>query len=76
MIDRDKVMAVLQKRFPGAPLCDMDAAANAIVGLEAEFDSLPATELSDFHCQTRTARYTTRDVASGTVRLFRRTPPE
>lgn len=37
MIDREKVLAVLHKRFPGAGAEQLAAAANAIVGLEDEW---------------------------------------
>ena len=74
MIDREKVMAVLQKRFPDARLCDLAAAANAIVGLAPEFDALPADELSHFKCDTRTAHFTTKDVINGDLRLYYRVP--
>jgi hypothetical protein len=37
MIDREKVLAVLQKRFPGSTLDQRAAAANAIVGLGDEW---------------------------------------
>lgn len=37
MIDREKVLAVLQKRFPESSLDQRAAAANAIVGLTDEW---------------------------------------
>lgn len=37
MIDREKVVTVLRRRFPGAPAQEIAAAANAIVGLEDEW---------------------------------------
>jgi hypothetical protein len=37
MIDREKVLAVLQKRFPGSTPDQRAAAANAIVGLGDEW---------------------------------------
>jgi hypothetical protein len=37
MIDREKVLAVLQKRFPRSSLEERAAAANAIVGLSDEW---------------------------------------
>jgi hypothetical protein len=40
MIDREKVMAVLTKRFAGASPGDLAAAANAIVGLEDEWEEV------------------------------------
>jgi hypothetical protein len=72
MIDREKVMTLLHKRFPGARICEVAAAANAIVGLDPEFDPLPAEEMTHFHCEVGRDRYTTRDVANGTIRLYRR----
>jgi hypothetical protein len=40
MIDREKVLAVLRKRFPGAAVDQVAAAANAIVGLEDEWEDV------------------------------------
>ncbi|MEW5983733.1 MAG: hypothetical protein AB1806_15380 [Acidobacteriota bacterium] len=37
MIDREKVLVVLRKRFPGSSPEQIAAAANAIVGLEDEW---------------------------------------
>jgi hypothetical protein len=37
MLDREKVMAILTKRFPGASADQIAAAANAIVGLREEW---------------------------------------
>ena len=37
MIDREKVVAVLKRRFPGATAEQVAAAANAIVGLDDEW---------------------------------------
>ena len=47
MIDREKVLAVLQRRFPGAPEMDTAAAANAIVGLEDEWREVECTDLRE-----------------------------
>ena len=44
MIDREKVLAVLQKRFPGSSLDQRAAAANAIVGLGDEWVDVTARE--------------------------------
>ena len=44
MIDREKVLAVLQKRFPGSTLDQRAAAANAIVGLADEWVDVTARE--------------------------------
>jgi hypothetical protein len=44
MIDREKVLAVLVKRFPGAPIEQIAAAANAIVGLDDEWEEVTDRE--------------------------------
>ena len=44
MIDREKVLTVLRRRFPGAPTEDVAAAANAIVGLADEWEDVTALE--------------------------------
>ncbi|MBI2833723.1 MAG: hypothetical protein HYX76_04785 [Acidobacteria bacterium] len=40
MIDREKVLAVLRKRFAGAPADRLAAAANAIVGLDDDWEDV------------------------------------
>ena len=45
MIDREKVLAVLHKRFPGSTLDQRAAAANAIVGLDDEWEDVTGKEL-------------------------------
>jgi hypothetical protein len=47
MIDREKVLAVLRRRFPGAPDADMAAAANAIVGLDDEWREAESTDVRE-----------------------------
>ena len=44
MIDREKVLTVLRRRFPGASDQDLAAAANAIVGLDDEWDDVTERE--------------------------------
>jgi hypothetical protein len=44
MIDREKVLAVLAKRFPGAGADQIAAAANAIVGLDDEWEEVSDRE--------------------------------
>jgi hypothetical protein len=44
MIDREKVLAVLRKRFAGAPAEQIAAAANAIVGLSEEWHEVSGFE--------------------------------
>jgi hypothetical protein len=72
VIDREKVLAVLLKRFPDAAPNDVAAAANAIVGLEAEYFPLVPPELARFECDAGRQSYTLRHVTNGDVRVFRR----
>ena len=44
MIDREKVLAVLHKRFPSATAGQFAAAANAIVGLDDEWEDVTGHE--------------------------------
>jgi hypothetical protein len=44
MIDREKVLTVLRRRFPGASAQDLAAAANAIVGLDDEWEDVTERE--------------------------------
>ncbi len=44
MVDREKVLAVLSRRFPGAAREQLAAAANAIVGLEDEWEDVSSRE--------------------------------
>ena len=44
MIDREKVLTVLHKRFPGSTPDQLAAAANAIVGLDDEWTDVTARE--------------------------------
>ncbi len=47
MVDREKVLSVLRRRFPGAPKAETAAAANAIVGLDDEWQEVECTDLRD-----------------------------
>lgn len=40
MLDREKIVAVLKRRFPGSTPAEIAAAANALVGLEDEWMEL------------------------------------
>ena len=71
-IDREKVLAVLLKRFPDARLCDVAAAANAIVGLDPEYGLLPPEETSRADIECARHRYSIRHVATGDLRIYRR----
>jgi hypothetical protein len=44
MVDREKVLTVLQRRFPGASVEQVAAAANAIVGLEEDWEEVTEHE--------------------------------
>ena len=79
MIDREKVLAVLAKRFPGASPQDVAAAANAIVGLDDEWEEVSDREDElGYHvsAQCRDICYLAQQVERGdTFRLFRRRGP-
>lgn len=47
MVDREKVLAVLRRRFPGAADPEVAAAANAIVGLTDEWHEVDAVDLHE-----------------------------
>ena len=72
MIDREKVLAVLLKRFPESALNDVAAAANAIVGLEPEYAPVASGDLARFECESGAHTYSARHVANGDVRVFLR----
>lgn len=65
MIDREKVLTVLRRRFPGALSEQVAAAANAIVGLDDEWDEVTPIPpdvlalLTKTCAPTRAARETT-----------------
>ena len=40
MVDREKILAVLTRRFPGSAAEQIAAAANAIVGLDDEWEDV------------------------------------
>ena len=47
MLDRQKIEAILTRRFPGATRPQIAAAANAIMGMDDEWEELPWHELGD-----------------------------
>lgn len=47
MVDREKILAVLRRRFPGAADREVAAAANAIVGLADEWQEVKADDLHE-----------------------------
>jgi hypothetical protein len=44
MLDREKIVAVLKRRFASAGASQIAAAANAILGLEDEWEEVPAED--------------------------------
>ena len=46
MVDREKIITVLRRRFPGSANDQVAAAANAIVGLDDEWEEIPAADVS------------------------------
>lgn len=72
MVDREKVLTVLLKRFPEAAANDVAAAANAIVGLESEYVPVGPADLTQFECCAGRQSYTLRHLANGDIRMFRR----
>lgn len=47
MVDREKVLTVLRRRFPDATIAQLASAANAIVGLDDEWDLVEPRNLAD-----------------------------
>lgn len=72
VIDREKVLAVLWKRFPQASTDEIAAAANAIVGLDAEYAPIEVGDVSRLDCLAGSRAYSVSDVRSGRLRLYRR----
>jgi hypothetical protein len=76
MVDRDKVLAVLAKRFPTAPAPEIAAAANAIVGLEQDWEDVTDREDELGYHYSATCSdicYLAQQAERGdTFRLFRR----
>jgi hypothetical protein len=72
VVDREKVLVVLRKRFPSARIEDIAAAANAIVGLTPEYVPLESAELGRLECVAGSRAYTAEDVVSGRLRVYRR----
>jgi hypothetical protein len=71
MLDREKVVAVLKRRFPGSAVEQVAAAANAIVGLEDEWLEVPVPQGGwDLAC--REGCQLKRIASTGPIKLFRR----
>jgi hypothetical protein len=76
MVDREKVLAVLVKRFPSATSEQIAATANAIVGLSDEWEDVTDREEElgyQFSAHCSDICYLAQQVERGdTFRLFRR----
>lgn len=76
MIDREKVLAVLHKRFPGATADQLAAAANAIVGLDDEWEDVTSHEPEmGYHVSVQCGEicYLAEQVQTGAqLRIFRK----
>ena len=70
MVDREKVLAILQKRFPGARPETLAATANAIVGLEPDYRPVEPEDVVRFECESKSSHFTIDDLAVGRVRLY------
>jgi hypothetical protein len=76
MVDRERVLAVLTRRFPGSTADQLAAAANAIVGLDDEWEDV--TDRQDefgynFSPQCSDICYLAQQVERGDqFRIFRR----
>jgi hypothetical protein len=80
MIDREKVLAVLQKRFPGSSAEERAAAANAIVGLEDDWVDVTARQPDMKHCAfllcTETCYIADQRQQGAECRILIRRPPD
>ena len=76
MVDREKVLAVLTRRFPGAGAEQIAATANAIVGLSDEWEDVTDREPDlGYHVSSGCSQicYLAKQVERGdSFRLFRR----
>jgi hypothetical protein len=75
MIDRLKLETVLRRRFPGARPEQIAAAANAIMGLEDEWEEVSTEQEFGYQFSARCSDFCTlaREAEAGTeYRLLRR----
>ncbi len=79
MIDREKVLAVLHRRFPGSTPDQVAAAANAIVGLGDEWEDVTSHEPEfgyHFSAQCGEICYLAEQIQlGGEFRVFRKRGP-
>ena len=80
MLDREKILAVLTKRFPGSTPGQFAAAANAIVGLEDEWEDVTGHEPEmGYHCSRQCGEicYLAEQTEAGAqFRFFKRRTPD
>ena len=76
MVDRERVLTVLTRRFPEATPAQIAATANAIVGLDEDWEEVTSRERElGYHSSPRCSRicFLAQQVDLGdTFRLFRR----
>lgn len=76
MVDREKVLAVLARRFPGSTPEQLAAAANAIVGLDDEWEEVTNREAElgyHFSIECSDICYLANEIENGAqFRLFRK----
>ena len=76
MVDREKIEAVLLRRFPGASRNQIAAATNAIMGLDEEWEEVAGQEEElglHFSVQCGDMCYLARELGNGSeFRLLRR----
>ena len=70
MLDREQIVAVLLRRFPGAAIQQVAAAANAIIGLDDEWLEVPLSENTGSWC--RNGCQLKRLARDGQVKVFLR----
>ena len=77
MLDREKIVAVLERRFPGASAGQVAAAANAIVGLDEEWEevALSGAQFNNSGLSYCNADCWLRTVTRGgaSIRVYRKT---
>ena len=78
MVDRDKVLSVLHKRFPEASRQQVAWVANAIVGLDDEWEAVawnePEIECSDLASCPQRCYLADRRLDGMEFRMFQRRP--
>jgi hypothetical protein len=75
MLDRQKVETVLARRFPGSAPAQVAAAANAIMGLDDEWEEVLDREIDlrlHLSAPCREGRCLVHAIGGSDVRLFRR----